>query len=218
MNSMLREVLRNLGSEIVEYLPNLAAGLLLISIGWLLGWLAKRIVIQICVVVRFDRLLRRFRWGAAFSKADVRHAFFNSLGNIAFFLIFLVLLNASFEVLELAALSQLLERVVLFFPRLLLCLLISGLGWIIAGWVAITMQKALTKEEVPRAALIARFSRSVVFLFFAAMALAELGIAREIVVIGFTVTIITLGLLAIVITRLGGEGAVKKVLEKLEED
>ncbi len=218
MNSMLRGVLRNLGSEIVEYLPNLAAGLVLIAIGWLLGWLAKRVVIQICIVLRLDRLLQRFRWGAAFSKADVRHAFFNSVGNIAFFLVFLVLLNASFEVLELAALSQLLERGMLFFPRLLLCLLIAGLGWIIAGWVAIAMQKALTKEEVPRAALIARFSKSVVFLFFAAMALAELRIAREIVVIGFTVTIITLGLLAIVITRLGGEGAVKKVLEKFGED
>ena len=54
-------------------------------------------------------------------------------------------------------------------------------------------------------------------LFFSAMALTEIDIAREIVVIGFSVTIITLGILAIVMTAIGGKGFVSKILETLEE-
>jgi hypothetical protein len=53
-------------------------------------------------------------------------------------------------------------------------------------------------------------------LFFSAMALTELDIAREIVVIGFSVTIVTLGVLTIVLTVTGGKRFVAKILESLE--
>jgi hypothetical protein len=49
------------------------------------------------------------------------------------------------------------------------------------------------------------------------MALTELDIAREIVVIGFSVSIITLGILVIVMTSIGGKAFVSKILGALEE-
>jgi len=114
-------------------------------------------------------------------------------------------------------LSSVLVRGVLFIPKLLISVMIFGFGWLLAGWIAGTMQRTLTKEEVPRATLIARFAKAVIILFFSAMALTELDIAREIVIIGFSVTIITLGILAIVMTTIGGQRFVSKILETLEE-
>ena len=105
----------------------------------------------------------------------------------------------------------------MFIPKLLIALVIFGFGWLLAGWIATSIQRALTREDVPRATLIARFAKSGVMLFFSAMALTELDIAREIVIIGFSVTIITLGVLAIVMTTLGGKRFVSKMLESLEE-
>jgi hypothetical protein len=52
---------------------------------------------------------------------------------------------------------------------------------------------------------------------FSAMALTELDIAREIVVIGFAAAMITLGALTIILTSLGGKPLVKKMLAGLEE-
>ncbi len=217
MNNAVRELFYSVGQEIIGYFPSLVAGIILIAIGWLVAWIVKRIVIQLCVLLRLDRLLRRFRWGAGFSKADLRYALFDSVGSIAFFLTFLVFLDAALVALQLSVLSSLIERGVLFFPKLFIALLIVGLGWLVAGWVAVTIQKGLIKEEVPRATLIARFSKAFLLLFFSAMALTELDIAREIVIIGFTATIITLSLLAGALTLIGGKNVTQKILKTIEE-
>lgn len=218
MDSLLRDPLSSMAEKVIGYLPSLLAGLVLIGIGWLLGWVAKRVAFQVCVILRFERLLGTFRWGADFSKADVRHALFNSIGSVAFFLVFLIFLNAALSTMQLTVLSNLIEKSVSLVPRLVIAIVIAGVGWMIARWVELTVRKGLAKEDVPRATLISRFSSAVLILFFSAMALVELDIAREIVVIGFTVIIITLGLLAVIVTAMGGKGMVKKVLARFDEE
>lgn len=218
MDSALRDPFSSVAEKVIGYLPNLFAGLVLIAVGLVLGWAVKRIVYQLCVIVRIDRLLGGFRWGSDFSKADVRHAMFNAVGAVASVLVFLVFLNAALEAMKLTVLSNLIEKSVLIVPRLIVALLIIGFGWIVARWLGITIRKALVREDVPRASLISRFVKSVLILFFAAMALVELDIAREIVVTGFTVTIITLGAVSVVVTAIGGKGLVRKVAAKFDED
>ena len=217
MDSPLEKVFYGVTEKVIAYLPNLVAGIVLVGIGWFLGWLAKRIVMQVLSVLRFDRYFSRFKWGAGLAKAYVRYAFLEFVGNAAFIIVFLILLNTSLQALQLTALSSVLDRGVAFIPKLIIAAVIFGFGWLLGGWIALSIQRALTKEEVPRATLIARFAKSGVMLFFSAMALTELDIAREIVIIGFSVTIITLGVLAIVMTTIGGKRFVSKMLDSLEE-
>ena len=60
MDSPLEKVLYGVTEKLIAYLPNLVAGIVLIAIGWFLGWLVKRVVVQVLLVLRFDRLHRRF--------------------------------------------------------------------------------------------------------------------------------------------------------------
>jgi hypothetical protein len=212
MASALEAVLYKVTERLVGYLPSLVAGLLLIAFGWVLGWVVKRIVVQVCVALRIDRLLRGFRWGAAFAKADVRYAFFNFIGNVAFFVVFVILFSASLDAMQLTVLSELVQSVVLFVPRLIVAAAIVMLGWVLAGWIAHGVLKAFADAAVPKASLIAQFVRSVVVLFFAAMALAEINVARDIVVIGFAVIMTTLGALAVVLTAVGGRSFLSRIL------
>lgn len=204
--------------RIIEYLPSLFAGVVLILVGLILGWIVKRVIVQVAMLLRLERLLKSFRWGADFSKADVRYALFDWIGNLAFLLMFLVFLNAALAAMQLTVLSSLIERSVLIVPRLIVSLLIVGIGWMIAGAVAAAIRKGLRREDVPRATLIARFSKVVIVLFFTAMALAELNVAREIVVIGFAVIMVTLGALAVVLASFGGRDLVSKTLEKFDRE
>jgi hypothetical protein len=203
--------------NIVDYFPNLIAGLLLIVIGVLAGWLIKRIVYQLCVILRIERLLGSFRWGGEFSKADIRHALFRAIGNVAFFIVFLIFLNAALDAMKLSVLSNMIERGVNIIPRLIIALFIFCIGWIIARGVTLSVRRALYREGIPRASLVARFSKAVILLFFFAMALVELDIARVIVIVGFSVVIITLALLTIIIVTLGGRDLVRKTVASLDE-
>lgn len=119
--------------------------------------------------------------------------------------------------MRLAILSSLIEKSVSIIPRILISLTIFGIGWIIARWAALAVRRGLGREGIPRATLIARFSNAVILLFFAAMALVELDIAREIVIIGFSVIIVTLAMVTVIVVTIGGKELVRKALESLEE-
>jgi hypothetical protein len=200
------------GQQIINYLPNLLAGVLLLAAGWIVGWLVKRIVVQLLFVLRFERLFTRLQWKRALSKADIRYALFGFIGNVAFFIVFLVFLNSALYAMKLTVLSNLIEHGVLFVPRLIVALIILGIGWIIAGRVANSIYIALIKEDVPNYSLISRFTKFIIILFFSAMALVEIDIAIEIVIIGFTTVIISLSILAIAAVIFSSKGFKEKFI------
>lgn len=218
MNENVPTQLWGLGEGIVGYLPNLIAGLVLVAIGWALGWVAKRVIIQIAVILRLERILTSYRWGADFSKADIRYGFYNFLGNIAFFIVFLIFLTNAFSAWKLTILSTLLENGIYFIPKIIIALVIFGLGWLAAVWAAKAVQRALRREDIPRATLIARFTKAVLIVLFSAMALVELDVAREVVVIGFATIFVTLGILAIVLTIIGGKEFIQKIEHSLDDE
>jgi hypothetical protein len=212
MDESLRGIFSSFSQNLSIYLPKLFAGIALILVGWILGWFAKRVVVQLCVILRLERYVRRFRWGADFAKADIRLGVYNAVGNVVFLLVFLVLLSAAVDAMQMTALSSVIQKSVLFIPKLLLLFLIFGVGWMISAWVATPIHRTLTKEGLPRATLIARLSKFVLRLFFAAMAIAQLDVAREIVTIGFTVIFCVLGVLTIMIAAMVGKEFVRQTM------
>ncbi len=213
MDSSVHTIAFGMAKEIGDYLPSLFAGLVLLAVGLVVGWVAKRVVTQVCILLRLDRLLPRFSWGADFAKADVRHTLYRTAGNLAFLSVLLFFLNAALNAMGLKLLSGLIERGALFLPRLLIATLVAIFGWVVSDWGSSALQRALAKEEVPRASLIARFAKAMMLLFFLAMAFVELDVAREVVVIGFTVVITTLGALAVVLVAVGGKGLARSLLK-----
>jgi hypothetical protein len=218
MNDKLPGSFVNLTDKFIGYLPDLLAGIVLLFIGWFLGWFAKRVIIQLAVILRLERFLIRFRWGRDFSKGDVRFGFYNFLGNIAFFIIFIIFVNNALSAWKLTVLSDLMERGILFLPRIIIALILFGIGWLISIWASQAILRALRREDIPRSTLIANFIKGVLLLFFSAMALLELNIAREIVIIGFATVFITLGIISVVLTVGGEKSIIKKTPEAPEEE
>ena len=217
MNSSFKDIFTNLSGNIIAYLPNLFGGIVLLIIGWFLGWLAKRFIIQIAVILRLERFLVSFRWGKGFAKADIRYGFYNYLGNIVFFIIFIIFFNDALRTFKLTIFSNFLGMVIFYVPKIIVSLIILGIGWLISAWGGRVARKVLITENVPRAGLITQFIKTVFFLFFSAMALVELDIAREIVVIGFATIFISLGLLTVVTAAVGGKEFIKRLESGLGE-
>lgn len=218
MNEKVQNLFTGLVDKFTAYLPNLLAGIVLVLVGWALGWFVKRVIVQFSVILRLERFLIRSRWSKDFSRGDVRYGFYNFIGNIGFLIVFLIFLNAALSAWKLNILSDLLGKGIVFLPKIIIALLIFGIGWLIATSVEKASLKALRREDIPGSSLIARFINAVMLLFFSAMALVELNIARQIVIIGFSTIIITLGALTIVLTLVSGKEFVKKIQNSLEEE
>ena len=173
---------------------------------------------QICLILRLGRLLRRFRWARGIAGADVRHSLYGVLGSVGGIVVFLVFLDAAFIAMRLTVVSTLLEKAVFLVPRVVAALAIFGLGWLVSFWTSMAVRRSLYREDVPRATLVASYARGAVLLLFAAMALAELDVAREIVIIGFTVIYVTLGVLTVTFTFAGAKRFVQGIFEGSEKD
>jgi hypothetical protein len=217
MNNSLESPFLDFGKEIIGYLPNLLGGVILLLVGWFIGWLIKRITIQLLVVLRFERLFMRVQWRRALSKADVRYAVFNMIGNIVFFVVFLIFLNSALDAMKLTVLSSLIQQGVLFIPRLIIALLIFGLGWVVAARVSNSVYNALLKENMPHFSIISRFVKFIAVLFVSAMALVEIEIAPQIVIIGFTTIMITLGVILIALTVFSGKSSLNNFLHIVDK-
>jgi len=211
MNNNLQGELLNIGDKFIAFLPNLLAGILFIILGIFLGWLAKRIIIQLALALRLERILISFKWGEDFAKGDVRYGLYNFLGNVTYLIVFLIFLDDALNKFNLTVLSNLIRDGIVFIPKIIIAILIFGIGSVIATWATRAVQRVLWRENIPRATLISRFAKAMLLIFFSAMAIAELNIAREIVVIAFATVFITLGLLIVVFAYLGGRELVTQI-------
>jgi hypothetical protein len=217
METRVQDQFLGLAGNIIAYLPSLLAGIVLILIGWIAGWLIKRVLVQLSILLRIDRFLRRSRWEADFARADVRYGLYNMIGNIGYALIFLLFLDNALIAWKLQILSDLLSKGILFLPKIIVAASIFGLGWLLSFWAEKSILKSLYREGIPRASLISKFIKIILLLFFSAIALVELDVAHEIVIIGFATTFITISAIAIVITAIGGRSFVEKIGDSFRE-
>ncbi len=216
MENRIQEQLVTVADNIFSYIPDFLAGLLLIILGWIVGWFIKRLIVQVSIILKLDRLMKNSQWEADISKADVRYGIYNFLGNIGFAIVFIIFFDNALITWKLKILSNLLSNAILYLPKIIIAIVIFGTGWILTNWAQTSLLRALHRENVPRASLIARFAKIMLMFFFSAMALVELDIAREVVLIGFVTIFVTLGAISVIITAKGGKAFLTKIEESFK--
>jgi len=210
-------LLTQFASRVSEYLPSFVAGLLIVLAGIVVGWIAKRAVIRILVWLRLDRLGGDSGWRAAFGKGDARAALYNGLGTVAMMLVVLLFLDNGLQVAGLVVLSRMIDTVVFSLPNLGLVALIVGVGFLLAGVVGQRVEDALEEEGFIRARLMGKFVRAVLQALVAALALWQLGIARQVVLGGFLIIFGSIGVAFALSVGIGSSKAVQRAWENLFE-
>ncbi len=209
--------LAEFGERFADYLPSLAAGLFVLALGILVGWVAKRAVVRILTWLRLDRLGRAVGWRAAFRKGDIREGLYNVAGTVAMVLIVLVFLENSVEILGLKVLSDLLARLVFYLPNMGLVALIVAIGVLLSNLLADRVQDALEDEEFARARLVSRLLKGSLLFVVGALALWQLNFARQIVLSGFLIAFGAMGAAFALAVGLGAHRAIQKGVEALFE-
>jgi hypothetical protein len=184
--------------QAADYLPTFVAGLILLGLGVFVGWL------------RLDRLGGRMGWRAAFGKGDVRAALYGLVGTIAMVLVVLVFLDNTLQIWGLEVLSRSIHAVIVYTPNLLLVGVIVAVGLILANAVARRVEDTLEEERAPRPRLVAKTVRAALLGLVAALALWQLGLARQIVLAAFLIIFGAAGIAFALSVGLGTAKAVQR--------
>lgn len=198
-----------------DYVPTLAAGALVLVLGLVLGWVAKRAVVRILIWLRLDRLAGRVGWRSAFGKGDVRAALYELLGTIVFVLVVLIFLDNALIIWGLAVLSRLMDNIVFSLPRLGLAAIVIAVGFAVANAAAERTEAALEEEEIAHARLLARGLKAMLLAVAGALALWELDFARQIVLAAFVIGFGALGIAFALSVGLGSSRAIQRGWEAL---
>jgi hypothetical protein len=200
-----------------SYLPTLAAGVFVLAIGALLGWIAKKAVVRVLIWLRLDRLGGREGWRTAFGKGDVRAALYNLVGSLVMTVIVLVFLDNAFQIWGLEVLTRLIDRTVFYLPNLGVVALIVGVGFLVTNVVSTRTEDALDEEGFQHARLVALVVKTVLFSLVGALALWQLAFAREIILGAFLIAFGSIGVAFALAVGIGAGKAIQTGLEDLFE-
>jgi len=174
---------REVATRLAGFAPRVLAVLTLVLAGWIAAGFARRLAIRILRAADADG--RCARWGitATLGHTGIRRPPSELVGQLVFWLIFVVGLLMAIEALEVPAAVGLAPVVIRFLPNLLIAIFVMVVGWLLANFLAQALLIFIVNAQLTGGPLLAGAVRWLVILFAGSVALTQLGIAREMILL-----------------------------------
>jgi hypothetical protein len=125
----------NLVNQLVGYIPNILAAVLIFLVGWFVARVVRQVVTSFLAAIGADRLGARLGLGAAMGTQNLS----SLLGMVVYFLIMLMVLIAALEALNIAAISApaiaMLSAILAAVPRIVAALVVLVIAYFVGRLV-----------------------------------------------------------------------------------
>ena len=209
----LLDPLATLGDQILALLPNVLGMVIILSVGWAVAWLAGVLVERLMRVMGLDRVSDRVGVSAAMARGGVKSDVAYLLGRAMFWIVLVFAAIAALSALDLQPLREFAHSFLAYIPHLLMAMLILIAGYLLSNFVSQAVLIAAVNAGLPPARVVAAASRWGVQLVAIAMALEQLGIASNIVAVGFGITLGGVVFAAAIAFGLGAKDLAREFLE-----
>lgn len=206
--------------KVLQFLPNFFASMLILGIGIFLGLVLKGISARVFRAIGIDKVMERSGTAELLTKGGIKDSVSVLLSKLVGWITIIIFLIISFRTLETPAVENLLEKFVLYLPNIFVSLIIIVLGYLLSNFLGRTVLIASVNAGLKVSGILARFVKLTVFLLAATMALEQLGIGRETVIIAFAIIFGGIVLALAIAFGFGGRDIAKEYIEKKlrEED
>jgi hypothetical protein len=211
---ILLETAREFLHQITAFLPRLLLALVVVAIGWLLAKAARFAVERGLRAVNFTVLTERAGTDNFLQQAGMRGDTTTLFGLVAYWLVILATLIIAFNGLGLTYITDLLGRVVLFAPKLLVAMLIVIFGSYCARFVGGAVHSHCVDAQIPDADMLGRIARYLIMTFVVMIALSQVEIGGDIVQRTFLILLAGLVLAFALAFGLGGKEWAAAMLER----
>jgi hypothetical protein len=198
----------------LELLPNVLAMLIILSLGWVLAWGTGILIERLLRIIGLDRLSNRLGATTALLRGGVKADPSYLIGRAAYWLVLAFAVISAMTALNLQPINQFAHSMLAYIPYLLTAAMIVISGYLLSNFVGQAVLITAVNAGLPPARTVAALSRWGVQLVAAAMALEQLGIAQNIVVVGFGITLGGMVLAAAIAFGLGAKDLAKSFLEQ----
>ncbi|UCE32608.1 MAG: hypothetical protein JSW68_06860 [Burkholderiales bacterium] len=208
------EPLRAFLVQFGEFAPRLLLAVAVLIAGWLLAKAARFAVQRALRALNFGVLTERAGVDAFLSQGGMRGDTSTMLGALVYWLVILAALVIAFNGLGLTYITDLLGKVVLFVPRVIVAVLIVTFGAYFARFVASALVTYCRNVGIPDAEALGRITQGAILVFVVLIALDQVNVGGEIVRQSFLIVLAGVVLALALAFGLGGRDRAAELLER----
>jgi flagellar biosynthesis protein FliQ len=206
----VRVFLRQMG----DFLPRLAIALVVLIIGYFIAKAVKYAIVRGLRAVNFNVVTERAGIDGFLRAGGIRADGTEILAALFYWVVILIALVIGFNSLGLGYITDLLSRVLLFVPKVMVALLILAFGAYFAGFVGQAVQAYTRKVQLQDAELLGRICQYAILVFVVLIALDQVNIGGEIVRQTFLIVLAGVVLALALAFGLGGKEWAADLLER----
>jgi hypothetical protein len=196
------------------FLPRLAMAVVVVVIGYLLAKVARFAVERALRAVNLNVLTERAGTDNFLAQAGLRGDTCTLFGLLAFWLVILESLVEAFGGLGFSYITDLLHRIVLFTPNLLIAMLVVIFGSYCARFVGNAVENFCRQAQIPDGDMLSRIARYIILAFVIMIALSQVEVGGEIVQHTFLIILAGLMLALALAFGLGGRDWAAALLQR----
>lgn len=196
------------------FLPRLLLAVIILVIGWLLAKAIRLIVIKGLRAINFNILTERAGIDRFLQQGGIQTDMVGILGALIYWLVTLAALMIAFNSLGLTNVTELIGRVALFIPKVIVAVLILAFGAYFARFIDNTIIAYGKNVGLEDADFLGRFARYAILVFVVMIALEQVDVASELVRQSFLIILAGVVLAIALAFGLGCQHRVSDLLDK----
>jgi hypothetical protein len=211
--NVLIEPIRASLHQIGAFLPRVALAVAILIIGWLIAKAVRFAVVRTLRALNFNVITDKAGIDAFLRQGGGDIDTIAVLGGLAYWLVILAALMVAFNSLDLAYVTDLIGRIVLFVPRVMIAVVVLVFGAYFARFVSGALTVYLQNIGAGEAALLGRLCMYAIMVFVILIALDQLGLG-EILRQTFLILVGAASLGLALAFGLGGQRRAAELIEK----
>jgi mechanosensitive ion channel-like protein len=211
---MWLETTREFLHRIAAFLPLLAFGIVVILVGWLLAKAIRFAVEKALRAVNFNVLTERAGTDHFLRQGGLQGDTTTLFGLFTFWVVIIASLIIAFNVMGLTYITDLLQRVELFMPKVLVAMLVVVLGSYFAKFIGEAVHTYCVDAQIPDADILGRIARYLIMTFVIMIALSQIEVGGDIVQRTFLIILGGLVLALALAFGIGGKDWAAAMLER----
>jgi hypothetical protein len=211
---ILVDTTREFFHQVAALLPRLALAVVVLICGWLLAKVVRFAIEKGLRAVNFNVLTQRAGTDHFLQSAGLQGDTTTLFGLLGYWMVLVAALMVAFNGLGLIYVTDLLQRVELFAPKVLVAGLILVLGSYFARFVGEAVNRFCLDAQVPDADILGRIARYLIMTFVLMIALSQVEIGGDIVQRTFLIVLAGVVLALALAFGLGGKDWAAAMLER----
>jgi hypothetical protein len=200
--------------RILEFLPNILTSILILFAGIVLGKILKNLFLKIFRAIKLDKFSERSGVVEIMQKGGIKDPVSMIVARIMSWVVIFVFVILSLQSLNIPSIERILGSFILYLPNIFIAAIILLFGYILSNFFGRAALIASVNAGIKVSGLIGKLVKLTIFLLSITMALEQLGIGRETIIIAFAIIFGGIVLALSLAFGLGGKDIAKEHLEK----